>query len=164
MRGRFRAADGQLYLCGLRGWQTAGVKDGALQRVRYTGRPIHQPAAVHIRANGILLTFTCPLDKKTAADAESWSVLQWNYKWAAAYGSRFWSVRDPQKQGYDQVDVKSATLLKDGRTVFLEIPDLRPAMTTKITCNLDAADGTAIQQDVHCTIHALGAAFSVKGE
>lgn len=161
MRARFRDADGQLYLCGLRGWQTAGVKDGALQRVRYTGRPIHQPASLHIRANGILLGFTCALDKKTAADPDSWGVLQWNYKWASAYGSRFYSVRNPPKQGYDQVEVKSATLLKDGHTVFLEIPDLRPAMTTKITYNLDAADGTAIQQDVHCTIHVLGKAFSV---
>jgi hypothetical protein len=161
MRGRFRTADGQLYLCGLRGWQTAGVKDGALQRVRYTGKTIHQPAGVHIHANGILLSFTCPLDAQTAADAGSWSILQWNYKWAAAYGSRFWSVRNPEKQGYDQVEVKSATLPKDGRTVFLEIPDLRPAMTTKISYNIDAADGTAMQQDVHCTIHVLGPVFQV---
>ncbi|HET6252073.1 MAG TPA: DUF6797 domain-containing protein [Tepidisphaeraceae bacterium] len=159
MRARFRPADGQLYVCGLRGWQTAGVKDGALQRVRYTGKPLHQPASLHICANGILLGFTCALDKKTAADAGSFSVLQWNYKWAAAYGSRFWSVRQPARQGYDELEVKSATLLPDGHTVFLEIPDLRPAMTTKITCSLDAADGFAIQQDVHCTIHALGKAF-----
>ncbi|HWE02327.1 MAG TPA: DUF6797 domain-containing protein [Tepidisphaeraceae bacterium] len=160
MRARFRPADGQLYLCGLRGWQTAGVKDGALQRVRYTGKTVHQPAALHIRANGILLTFTCPLDPRSAADADSFSVLQWNYKWAAAYGSRFYSIRDIPRQGYDTLTVKSAKLLKDGRTVFLEIPDLRPAMTTKITCNLDAADGTTIQQDVHCTIHALGPVFT----
>ncbi|HZK82388.1 MAG TPA: LamG domain-containing protein, partial [Humisphaera sp.] len=111
MRARFRPTDGQLYLTGLRGWQTAGVKDGALQRVRYTGKPLHQPASLHIHANGILLSFTCPLDPKTAADAESFSILQWNYKWAAVYGSRFYSIREAPRQGYDTLTVKSATLL-----------------------------------------------------
>src|SRR5262249_1579054 len=33
-RGRFRSQDGHLYLVGLRGWQTAAVRDGCLQRVR----------------------------------------------------------------------------------------------------------------------------------
>jgi hypothetical protein len=58
------------------------------------------------------------------------------------------------------VDVKSATLLKDGKTVFLEIHDLRPAINTKIMYEIDAADGKTLQQDVHCTIHMMGPAFS----
>ena len=59
------------------------MKDGALQRPPcYTGKTIHQPAKLFTFApNGILLSFTCPLDKKTAADPDSWSILQWNYKW-----------------------------------------------------------------------------------
>jgi hypothetical protein len=40
MRARFRKQDGQLYVCGLRGWQTAGVMDACLQRVRNTGKPV----------------------------------------------------------------------------------------------------------------------------
>src|SRR5687767_7660318 len=47
MRARFRPQDGQLYLCGLRGWQTAGARDAALHRVRYTGKPVHMPAALN---------------------------------------------------------------------------------------------------------------------
>jgi hypothetical protein len=43
--------------------------------------------------------------------------------------------------------------------VFLEIPDLRPVMQMKISCNLDAADGGEIRTDIYNTIHALGAAF-----
>ena len=38
MRARFNAADGQLYVCGLKGWQTRATKDGIFQRVRYTGK------------------------------------------------------------------------------------------------------------------------------
>src|SRR5204863_1437416 len=39
-RARFSPVDGQLYLGGLKGWQTDGAKDGAIQRVRYTGKPL----------------------------------------------------------------------------------------------------------------------------
>jgi type 1 glutamine amidotransferase len=43
--------------------------------------------------------------------------------------------------------------------VFLEIPDLRPVMQMKISCNLDSADGQEIRTDVYNTIHALGPAY-----
>src|SRR5207248_5109 len=40
MRARFNPKDGQLYLCGLRGWDTNAVKDGQFCRVRYAGKPL----------------------------------------------------------------------------------------------------------------------------
>ena len=43
MRGRFHPTDGALYVAGLNGWQTAARRDGCLQRVRYTGQPLHVP-------------------------------------------------------------------------------------------------------------------------
>ena len=116
MRGRFRPQDGQLYVCGLRGWQTAGGEDGGLQRVRYTGKPVLpcRPTCTSTRTASCS-AFTCPLDQDAPMDPDSYSILQWNYKWAADYGSRQWSVADPTKQGYDEVKVKSAKLLPDGQ-------------------------------------------------
>src|SRR5688572_13287020 len=43
MRGRFHPIDGQLYLCGLKGWQTSAGRDGAFHRVRYTGGKVYMP-------------------------------------------------------------------------------------------------------------------------
>jgi hypothetical protein len=161
MRGAFRPQDGQLYVCGLRGWQTAGTKDGAIQRVRYTGKPLHQPAAFSVHRNGIKLTFTCELDEETAADAGSWSVIQWNYRWGSEYGSKHWSAKDPQKQGYDTLEVKRATLLPDGKSVFLEVDGLGPVMQMRVSCNVDAKDGTEIRTDLYNTIHAVGPKLEV---
>ncbi|QOV87649.1 DUF6797 domain-containing protein [Humisphaera borealis] len=155
MRGRFRPQDGQLYVSGLRGWQTAGTKDGAFQRVRYTGKPLHAPTAVAVHKNGIKLTFTDALDPETANDAGSYSILQWNYRWSAEYGSKHWSVKNPDAQGYDTVDVKSAKLLPDGRSVFLTIDGLKPVMQMRISVNIDCKDGETIKTDVYNTIHAL---------
>ena len=33
--------DDQLYVCGMCGWITNAASEGDLERVRYTGKPIH---------------------------------------------------------------------------------------------------------------------------
>ncbi|HSH17634.1 MAG TPA: heme-binding domain-containing protein, partial [Verrucomicrobiae bacterium] len=60
-RGTFRPQDGHLYVAGSTGWQTAAAKDGALQRIRYTGRKVYLPTAWHAHSNGLALTFAQPL-------------------------------------------------------------------------------------------------------
>ena len=155
MRGRFRRQDGQLYVCGLRGWQTAGVQDAALHRVRYTGKPVHMPSGLNAHRDGLKLTFTCPLARDVAEDVGSWSILRWNYHWTAEYGSRQWSVTDPSKQGYDTMEVKSAKLLPDGKSVFLEVDDMRPVMQMQIGYDVEAEDGTQVRGEIYNTIHAL---------
>jgi len=156
MRGRFNPKDGQLYVSGLRGWQTSGVRSGAVQRVRYTGRPVYMPKELHVHANGVAITFPVALDPATANDAGNYSVLRWTYKWTGEYPSRHFSVIDPKKQGYDTVDVKSVKLSKDGKTLFLEIPDIAPVLQQQITTNVKAADGGEVRVDLYETIHHLG--------
>jgi glucose/arabinose dehydrogenase len=46
MRPRFNPADGQLYLCGMKGWQTNAAKDACFHRVRLTGTPANMPSAL----------------------------------------------------------------------------------------------------------------------
>jgi glucose/arabinose dehydrogenase len=114
MRARFNPADGRLYVCGLRGWQTAGVRDGALQRVRATGKPFHTVSEMKVVKEGIQLTFTEPLDPETAGDPGSYAVQQWNYDYSAKYGSPDLSVADPKKKGRDTLEVSAARLSADG--------------------------------------------------
>ena len=87
MRARFHPKDGQLYVAGLRGWQTTGLKNGCFQRVRYTGAPVNMPIAMHARKDGIEIQFTDSLDTQAAADPENWNIEVWNYIWSSAYGS-----------------------------------------------------------------------------
>ena len=60
MRGRVNPRDGQVYVCGLKGWQSSATRDGGLYRVRYTGKPLHMPSALHVARNGVEITFTSP--------------------------------------------------------------------------------------------------------
>ena len=156
MRGRFRKADGQLYVSGLKGWQTSGARDGCFQRVRYTGRNLNLPVGLNATRKGIRLRFSDPLDKEAAPDPDRWSVERWNYRWTRNYGSPLYSVADPSKRGKDEVFIKSVRLLPDGKTVFLEIEDMKPVMQMAVTYGLKAADGSRLRGSVYHTIHALG--------
>jgi glucose/arabinose dehydrogenase len=156
MRGRFSPRDGQLYVAGLKGWQTNAVKDACFQRVRYTGKPANMPAGLKVRGNGIEITFTDPLDRELAEDVESYGVEQWNYVWSAEYGSDEVSTTDPALKQHDQVEVASAKLSEDGKTVFLEIPGIRPVMQMKIQLNLDTAGGEEIGWEIYNTVNRVG--------
>jgi len=159
-RATFNARDGALYVAGSTGWQTSAVKDGALQRVRWTGRPAHLPVAWHAHANGITVTFSGPLKRDTAEDAGSYAVKRWNYRYAAQYGSKDWSVAQPGKEGRDDVPVRSAKLLADGRTVFLDLGELAPVMQMELKWNLDAVDGKTTRSQLWLTLNQLDTAFA----
>ena len=156
MRGAFRRQDGQLYVVGANGWQTRATRDGSFQRMRYTGVPANLPVALKIRAKGIEITFSEKLDRQTAEDVGSYGIEQWNYKYSKEYGSKEYSVQFPDEVGHDSVDIKSARLLPDAHSVFLEIPTLRPVMQMRIQYNVDSAEGKSIRGDIFNTINRLG--------
>jgi hypothetical protein len=154
MRGTFNPQDGHLYVAGSTGWQTSAARDGSLQRVRFTGAPPRMPVAWHAHRNGLVLSFARPLSPE-AADAGRFAVHQWNYRYAAQYGSKDYSVREPEKTGRDEVEVRSAKLLSDGRSVFLELPGLRPVMQMEVKYNLPFADGAAASGPLYLTLNRL---------
>jgi hypothetical protein len=161
MRGAIRKQDGQLYVVGSLGWSTSASREGSFQRVRYTGKKAYLPTALHVRANGIELSFSERLERETVEDIGSYAIEQWNYLYSKNYGSKEYSIEHPDQIGHDTVDIKSAKLLADGRSVFLEIPDLKPVMQMQIQYNLNAVDGKTVRGEIYNTIHRLGAAKNV---
>jgi hypothetical protein len=152
MRARFRP-DGHLYIAGLSNWQSEGAKKGGFHRVRYTGKPLHLPLALNVRANGIELTFSDALDAKLAADPQSYNIQQANYRWHAPYGSPMYKVSNPEQQGMDPVNVSRIRLSRDRKTVTLEIPNLQPVQQMQISYILRAADGAELRHTLHNTIN-----------
>jgi type 1 glutamine amidotransferase len=151
-RARFNPVDKQMYVVGLMGWQTAAKRDGCLQRVRYTGKPYPFPVTFSVHARGVNLTFDQPLDAKSASDLSKYKVGRCNYRWSGEYGSKNWSVLDPNKEGIDDVPVTAAKLSDDGKTVTLKC-DIRPAMHMKIAYDLQSANGAKLAGAVFTTIH-----------
>ncbi len=154
MRGRENPRDGQIYLCGLRGWQSDGIKEGGFYRIRYTNKPVHLPTQFHVKPNGIAITFAEPLDEGSVKDVSSYSVEQWNYIYSGSYGSDDVSPDDPKKKGRDKVEVKSASLSPDKKTVTLEM-SVRPVMQMKIKFALKASTGAPVNGEIYNTIHKV---------
>ncbi len=161
MRGRFHPRDGQLYVTGSMGWVTSAVADGCFQRVRYTGRRAYLPIALNAHANGLRIEFTEPLARDVAEDIASYDVEQWQYRYARSYGSEEYSVAHPDRVGHDPVRVRSAHLLEDGKSVFLEIPGIAPVMQMHVSGALEAADGTDVPLEIFNTIHRLRPALEL---
>jgi putative heme-binding domain-containing protein len=150
-RGRFSPADGQLYVSGMNGWHVYGVDDGCFQRVRYTGGPVQQPIGIRAHRNGVLLRFSAPLEGAVAGDAANHFAQCWNYRYGPSYGSPEFSPSHYGTVGHDPLAIRSATVLSDGQSLFLEIPDLQPVNTL----HLHVAVGGGETRDVFATVHAL---------
>ena len=56
---------------------------------------------------------------------------------------------------HEQVAVDSAKLRADGRTVFLEIPGLKPVMQLQVQYNLNAKEGASLRGKVYATINRI---------
>jgi hypothetical protein len=161
MRARFNEKDGQLYIAGLSEWQSNAAKVTGFDRVRYTGKKVYSVRGLRVRPSGIELTFTQPLAPDSVTDVQNWSSKRWNYARTSSYGSPEFTVstdaNGKPKRGRDSVTITAAKLSPDGKTVTLEVADLKPAMSQTIRFNLKAADGTAVAQEIMHTIHEIPA-------
>jgi putative heme-binding domain-containing protein len=154
-RGRFNPKDGQLYVTGMSGWGTYSPDDGCFQRVRYTGNPVQLPDQFHVHRNGILLHFTQPLQHEFVENVANHFAQCWNYRYSSGYGSREFSPSHYGTPGHDPVILASAKVLPDGRSLFLEIPDLQPV--NQLHLHVGIAKGKAC--DLFLTVHKLDAPF-----
>ncbi len=154
MRTRFNPADGQLYVCGLHGWSSGAPKDCQFARVRYTGKPVSTVLSAKTTATGMEIAFTCPLDRATIS-ADNVAAEQYNVVRTHDYGSGDFSVIDPKKKGHDPVEIKSAKLLPDGKTVSLEIPGMQPVTNFILKFNFKAADGESVNSELNYTLNRI---------
>lgn len=155
IRGRFNPADDHLYVCGLFAWAGDRTQPGGFYRVRRTDEPLRIPMTYETARDGIVVRFTTALDPEVAADPGNYSMRIWRYLRQASYGSEDYRVLG-EGVGEDVLAIPSTTLSGDGRSIFIEIPDILPVQQYHLEMNLLSADGDRIREFVHGTIHELG--------
>ena len=155
IRGRFNPADDHLYVCGLFAWAGDRTQPGGFYRVRRTDQPLRIPVAYETARDGIVVRFNTELDPDAAVDPGNHSMRIWQYLRQASYGSEDYRVLG-EGVGEDDLAIPSATLSEDGRSVFIEIPDILPAQQFHLEMNLRSRDGARIREFVHGTIHEPG--------
>jgi hypothetical protein len=136
----------------MKGWQTRAVKEGCLHRIRCTGKPWRLPSGWKVGKGTIAIQFAEPLDKAMAEDAGNYAAEEWNYPWNSVYGSPDISVADPNQKRRDPVEIASAHLSDDGKTLTLDVPGLTPAMQVLIKINGQFKDGAPLRTELAGTV------------
>ena len=155
LNGSVSPADGQLYLTGFQvlGWGTTSPRLAGLGRVRYTGAPSTLPSAVVPMDKGLLIRFDSPLDAKLATNPSSYTVTSWHYIRTYKYGSP--QLKADDTPGVDRLVPTSAYLSKDGKSVFIGLPGIKPVMQMRVGWTLATADGTPFQESAAFTPYEL---------
>ncbi len=154
MRGRFNPVDGTTLSCRAARVVEPAVSDECFSAVRYTGKAIVLPVAVKTLHDGMEVTFSAALDSKSV-EADNIAAEQFNVVRTGNYGSPEFSVKEPKKVGHDVVEIKSAKLQPDGKTIALDIPGLTPVTNFNLTFKLTAADGSPVEQELDYTINRV---------
>ncbi|WP_157972131.1 DUF6797 domain-containing protein [Pleomorphovibrio marinus] len=176
-RGRFHR-DGHLYLVGMTSWQSIGENWGSFHRVRYNGRPLDIPIAVNTKAGGLEIRFSQELDSEAATKIENYQLQKWTYPWTSQYGTRgkVYSLDNPGATKPDPIQVESLRLSDDRKSIFLEIPDLKPGLVNtslgtikelpdmieaslglviSISYQISTTNGKELSHMMHKTIHRV---------
>jgi cytochrome c551/c552 len=110
--------DGSLYAGETnRGWGSAGTTNSGLQRLKWTGKIPFEMKTVSARPDGFEITFTKPVDKRTAEDLASYGGKSFIYKYHPVYGS------PPVNE--EKLVIKGVKVYDDGLRVHVVIDNLR---------------------------------------
>jgi putative heme-binding domain-containing protein len=148
MRGRFHPRDGHLYCCGMYAWAGSQVQPGGFYRIRATGKPMDLPVGLKATRSGLEIAFSDLLDRSSASDPGNYEIKVWGLRRTDDYGS-------PHVEE-QRLSVASARLAQDGKSVRLEVPDLRPTRCMEIKLRLKGDDGRPVERVIHNTIHRMG--------
>jgi cytochrome c2 len=155
LNGSVNPMDGQLYIAGFQisGWGTTASRLTGMGRVRYTGAPSTVPRELVPMDKGVLVRFDVPLDVRKAVDPDNYSLTSWHYKRTYQYGSP--QYKADGTTGIDRLPASSAYLSKDGRSVFIGVPNMRPVMQMRLAWSLSTADGKSFQESAYFTPYEL---------
>ncbi|MEZ4701901.1 MAG: cytochrome c [Rhodothermales bacterium] len=147
MKGRVNPADGQLYIAGFQVWDSSADRVSALVRYRYTGQPDPMPAGFVAGAEGVVLSFSEPVQPM---DAGAFSASRWNYHRTSAYGSGFF--KQDGTPGQETMRVLGVHPSNDGRSVFVQIDDMAPTMQFALGYGVGFG-GSPVADTLYLTVH-----------
>lgn len=148
MRGRFNAADGNLYACGLSAWGSTQADLGGWYRIRYQENGAIIPIGLQAKKRGVKITLNTILDAESAATVANYKVDTWDLERSRNYGSEHYNTKT--------LTVEKVEVSADGKSVMLIIPDIKPTWVMEISYQLKDKNGKVIPGLIQNTIYQLG--------
>lgn len=129
------AKDGSLIVGGTnRGWGSRGPKQGAVERLVWTGKVPFEIHEMKLKPDGFELTFTKPVDPETAGKIDSYSMKTFTYIFQASYGSPEVDATTPK--------ITKVEVGKDNKSVRLYVDGLQEGHIHDLTAaGVHSAEG-----------------------
>ncbi len=102
---------------------------------------------------GVLVKFDVTVDSKPLTDPSCFSAERWNYQRTANYGSPHFKLEG--SKGQETLIPSSVYRSRDGRSVFVGIPEMRPAMQMRLGWSLSTTSGMAFADNAYFTPRVL---------
>lgn len=126
-----------------RGWGSAGDANEGLQRLVWNNRIPFEMQTVKAMPDGFEISFTLPVDKKSAEDLASYSVESFIYKYHPVYGSPTVNT--------EKCNVKGVKVSDDGMKVRIIVDNLRQYYIHNITL-----EGVRARDQFYSLVHPSG--------
>jgi glucose/arabinose dehydrogenase len=111
-------SDGSLFVGGTsRGWGSRGNQPYSLERLVWTGQTPFEIHEMRAKPQGFELTFTQPVDRKTAESVDSYNMTTYTYIFQSSYGS--------PEVDHTTPTIESAQVADDGLSVLLTVKGLQ---------------------------------------
>ncbi len=110
--------NGKMFVGGTnRGWGSRGNKPFSLERIGWTGKVPFEVHEMRAKPDGFELTFTKPVDPKTAGDIASYKLPTYTYIFQASYGS--------PEVDHTEAKITKAEVAADAKSVRLFVDGLQ---------------------------------------
>ena len=130
LHARTHPADGSIWLAGFRIYDSGAPDLEALARLRPAKEPLAAPVDAKLVKEGVVISFDTPLEP-SSVKPEAVQAREWQYLRSGNYGSP--RMKRDGKQGADPLATGGTFISKDGKSVFIHIPDLKPTMQLEIS-------------------------------
>ena len=102
----------------------------------------------------MFLYFSDPISTSEEELLTAFDIEAWNYEWTKRYGSLQYDI-ETGADGTTKLDVEGVVLSPDRRAVWLNIPEMSPAMQMHVKWRL-AFEGYGERDSfIHMTVHSL---------
>ncbi len=107
-----------------RGWASTGKAPFGLQRLNWTGKTPFEMKTIEVEEDGFTIRFTEELDKRTAANPDSYEVTDFNYIYHHVYGSDALLM--------EERTVYKVNVAQDGMSARIYLDGMRPGFVYEI--------------------------------
>ena len=133
------APNGDIYVGSIHdsGW-LGGLNTGSIVRLRPNGNLPNGIREIRATADGFEIQFNRAVDKAEAAKAENYSISGYTRVWGGSYAT-------PDSGRY-QAKIQSVEVASDGRSVQIEVDQLKTGFVYDVSCRLKS-DGKPLWPD-----------------